>query len=144
MKQQTENRLVVADAGWAEHIPDWINEEIKQERIMYGMVDIMKKTETVGDAEVAAYLFTANLRGLVSHEFGQIYLYLTGKLMKKVKGLEDKDLPDFIQKKLKDGLEDYEKSELEILKRDIYRKRGGKINNPLLDILRQLGKTGKK
>ncbi len=144
MKQITENKLVVADAGWAESIPNWIKEEIKQERIMYGMVDIAKKTETVGDAEVAAYLFTANLRGPVSHELGQIYLYLTGKLMKKVKRLKDDELPDFIQKKLRDGLEDYEKSELESLKRDLYRKRGGKIHNPLLDALRQLGKGVKK
>ena len=144
MKQQTKNRLVVADAGWAKSIPDWIKEEIKQERIMYGMMDIMKKTETVGDAEVAAYLYTANLHGPISHELGQIYIYLTGTLMKKVKGLKDDDLSDFLQEKLKNGLTDYEKSELECLKRDLYRKRGGKINSPILNILRELGKGVKE
>lgn len=139
MKIQT-NRLVVADTGWAESIPDWIKEEIKSERILYGMADIMNKTETVGDAEVAAYLFTANLKGPVSHEFGQIYIYLTGKLMQKSKTLSDNELPDFIQKKVKEGLDEDEKYELQRLKHDLYRKRGGEINSPILNILRGLSK----
>ena len=137
---KTENRLVVADAGWAETLPEWILEEIKQERILYGMCDILKGTETVGDAEVLAYLYTANLRGPVSHEFGEIYIYLTAKVMQKSKGLKEDELPDFMQEKLKKGLEDYEKSELQVLKQDLYKKRGGKINSPLLDVLRELKK----
>lgn len=134
------NRLVVADTSWAESIPEWIKEEIKTERILNGMYDIINKTETVGDAEVLAYLFTANLRGPVSHEFSQIYFYLTGKVMKRVKGLSDNELPDFCREKLKKGLVDDEKRQFEELKYDLYRKRGGKINHPVLDILRELGK----
>ncbi len=144
MNKQKENRLVVADAGWAESIPEWITEEIKEERILNGMVDIINKTETVGDAEVLAYLFTANLHGPVSHEFGQIYIYLIGKIMKRVKGLSDKELPDFCREKLEKGLVDDEKRQLEELKYDLYRKRGGKINHPVLDILRELGKKKRK
>lgn len=137
-----ENRLVVADSGWAETIPKWILEEIKEERMMGGMIDIIKGTETVGDAEVLAYLYTANLRGPVSHEMGEIYIYLTGKVMQKSKGLKEDEMPDFLQEKLKNGLTEDEKRELNILKQDLYRKRGGKINTPLLNILREL-KSGR-
>ena len=135
-----ENRLVVADAGWAEDIPKWILDEIKEERIIYGMMDIMKGTKTVGDAEVLAYLFTANLHGPVSNEMVEIYIYLTGKVMKKSKGLKEDELPDFVREKLKKGLTEYEESELNILKQDLFRKRGEQINCPLLDCLRELKK----
>jgi len=138
-----ENRLVVADAGWAETLPEWILEEIKNERILYGMVDIMKGTKTVGDAEVLAYLYTANLRAPMSHEFSEIYIYLTGKVMQKSKGLTGDQMPEFLQEKLKKGLTDYEKRELNILKQDLYRKRGEEIENPLLNMLRELKKGAK-
>lgn len=135
-----ENRLVVADSGWAESIPEWILEEIKQERILYGMADIMKGTKTVGDAKVLAYLYTANLHSPVSHEMGQIYIYLTGKVMQKSKGLKEDELPDFVREKLKKGLTEYEQRELNILKQDLYRRRGEEINTPILDVLRELKK----
>ena len=138
--KQKENRLVVADAGWARDIPEWILEVIKEERIINGMIDIMKGTETVGDAEVLAYLYTANLRGPVSHEFSEIYFYLTGKLMVKAKNLLEEQLPDFCRDKLKKGLTEDEERELNILKQNLYRKRGGQINNPLLNILREFKK----
>ena len=124
----------------AESIPEWILEEIKQERILYGMVDIMKGTKTVGDAEVLAYLYTANLRGPVSHEMAKIYIYLTGKVMQKSKGLKEDELPDFVREKLKNGLTEYEERELNILKQDLYRKRGEEINTPILNVLRELKK----
>lgn len=136
-----ENRLVVADAGWAESLPEWILEEIKSERIMYGMVDIIKGTETVGDAELLAYLYTANLRGPVSHEMAEIYIYLTAKVMQKSKGMDQDGMPDFMKDKLKKGLTEDEQRELNILKQDLYRKRGEEINNPLLNMLRELKKV---
>jgi len=139
-----ENRLVVADSGWAETIPEWILEEIKQERMIYGMCDILKGTETVGDAEVLAYLYTANLRGPISNEMAEIYIYLTAKVMQKSKGIKIDGMNYFMKDKFKNGLTDYEKSELNILKQDLYRKRGGKINDPLLNVLREFKKGGKK
>ena len=143
MKTQT-NRLVVADSSWAETIPDWIKEEIKEERLIHGVGDIINGTETVGDAEVLAYLYTLNLKQNVSHEISQIYFYLCGKVMKKSLAFKNKELPDFIKKKLKQGLVDDEERQLKELKYDLYRIRGGKINSPLLNILRAFSKRSER
>ena len=138
-----QNRLVVADAGWAKDIPEWILEEIKNERIINGMIGIMTGKEEVGDAEVLAYLFTACMRSPVSHEFGEIYIYLAGKVMMKIQRIKEEDLPDCMKEKQKQGLTEDEKSELNILKQFLYKSRGGEIKTPLLDILRKM-KGGKK
>ena len=76
-----ENRLVVADIGWAESIPEWVKEAIREERMINGLIGIMSGEEEVGDAEVLVYLYTANLRGPISHYLSEvlnplkIYLY---------------------------------------------------------------------
>ncbi len=139
MKEKT-NRLVVADSGWAKDIPEWILEEIKQERMINGLIGVITGKEEIGDAELLAYLFTACMRSPISHEYGEIYIYLTAKVMKRAKKLKDEDLPDFCREKLKQGLNDSEKYELGILKQELYRLRGGKIKSPLLDVLRDLKK----
>ena len=141
-----QNRLVVADAGWAKDIPEWILEEIKNERIINGMIGIMTGKEEVGDAEVLAYLFTACMRSPVSHEFGEIYIYLAGKVMMKIQRIKEEDLPDCMKEKQKQGLTEDEKSELNILKQFLYKSRGGEIKTPLLDVLREMKKMkgGKK
>lgn len=138
MEKEKTNRLIVADSGWAETIPEWILKEIEAERMINGMVNITRKKkvedwETVGNAEVVAYLYTHSLRASMSTEFTNIYLYLTTKLMKDRKGV---DVPDDIKTK---KLTQQEESELKILKQDIARVRG-KINHPLFDILNELKK----
>ena len=56
----TKNRLVVGDMSWADMIPDWLLEEIKHERIIYGLAGISNpEAPKIGDAEVIAYLMTA-------------------------------------------------------------------------------------
>lgn len=131
-----QNRLVVADSGWAESIPEWI----KEERMLNGMIGVMTGKEEVGDAEVLAYLFTANLRGPTTHYLSEVYIYLTGVCMQRYQKIKLEDLPDFCKEKVKKGLSEDEKREFEELKQDLFKSRGGTISSPLLDILRDLKK----
>lgn len=138
MKIQKQNRLVVADKGWAETLPQWIKEAVSEERTINGLIGIVTGEEEVGDAEVLVYLYTANLRGPMSHNFSEIFIYLTGVCMQKHQKLELKDLPDFLREKLNGGLSEDEKRTLKELKSDLFRSRGGNISHPLLDALKEL------
>ena len=63
--------------------------------------------------------------------------------MQKHQKLESKDLPDFLREKLNNGLSEDEKRELERLKSDLFRARGGNISHPLFDALKELSKRKK-
>ena len=133
----TKNRLVVGDASWADMIPDWLLEEIKAERLIYGLAEIANpEAPKVGDAEVIAYLMTASMRAPMPSEYVEIYTYLTAKVMKR----QGKELPDFMAEKLERGLTQYEEHTLENIKGDIYRARGGEIDTPLLNVMRAFKK----
>ena len=134
MKKQKQNRLVVGSLAWADTIPEWLLNEVKAERMLLGLGSIINpEIEKVGDAETIVYLMTASLRQPLSREHTEIYVYLTAKLMKK----RDKEVTEEIMnKKLEQGLTDYETQELKKLKQMLYEKRGGDIDNPLLNMLR--------
>ncbi len=135
-KKTKENKLIVADAGWAETLPEWLLDEIKAERMTIGLARMIKpEIEPVGDAEVLAYLYTASLRAPMTHELSQIYFYLSGKLVKRS---EEREMPDFIREKLKQGLTEDEERELADLRRMIFEKRGGEVSHPLFDALRAI------
>ena len=132
-----ENKLIVADTGWAESIPEWLKEEVKSERIVSSMIELLGKVkvkEEVGDAEACLYLFTLALKSPMSHDTGQIYIYLSAKLCKS-RGME---LVSFMEEKIKTGLGPDEERELTQLKRDLWSKRGGKIKHPLIEALKQM------
>ena len=132
------NPVVVGDASWADTIPKWLFDEIKAERLIYGLASLTNGDRTrVGDAEVTAYLYTASLGAPLSHEYTNIYLYLSTQVMKK----RAKDIPEDIKR---EELTDYEKGYLEELKADIYRKRGGEIDHPVLNLMREMKKRAKK
>ena len=132
-----KNRLIVGDASWTDMIPDWLLEEIKAERLIYGLAGIANpETPKVGDAEVAAYLMTASMRAPMPSEYVEVYIYLTSRPMKK-RGTE---LPDFMAEKLERGLTTYEEYTLENIRGDIYRARGREIDTPLLNVMRTLKK----
>ena len=138
-KQHGPTPLVVGDMAWADTIPDWLRTEIEAERMMHGLAGIMgRDVPLVGDAEVCAYLMTAALRAPLTHEYTEIYVYLTAKLVQDREGFKlDKD---FLEK-LDKGLTEWEEQELQQLKSDIYRKRGGEVSNPLLDTMRDFKKA---
>ena len=129
------NRLVVADAGWAETIPDWLLEEVRTERMIMGLAGIMKPEMEgeVGDAEVCVYLYTASLRAPMSQAHTEIYLNLASKLMER-RGIA---VPDDIRGH---DLRPAEVDELRELRRELWRARGGRISSPLLDAMRDLSK----
>jgi len=119
-------------------IPEWLLEEVKAERLIYGLACLMDGDRAkVGDAEVAVYLMTASHRDVLSSEHVNIYMYLVTRLFKK----RDKEVPEDIRK---DELTEWEEHEFEELKDMIYRSRGGEISHPLLDAMRQLKKDIKR
>ncbi len=137
----SKNRLVVGDASWADIIPEWLLEEIKHERIIHGLAGIARSdAPKVGDAEIAAYLMTASMRGPIPSEYVEIYVFLTARLIQK----RGQKLPDFMTEKLERGLTQYEEHTLNDLKSDIYRKRGGEIDTPLLNVMRAFKKEIEK
>jgi len=128
-----KNRLVVGDASWADMTPRWLLDEVAAERMMLGLASLVKPdVEKVGDAEVAAYLMPATMRSPIPSEYVNIYLYLTGKLLLK----KGKNLPDDLKEQVERGLTRYEEGCLRDLRHDIYRARGGEIDNPLLNAMR--------
>jgi hypothetical protein len=135
MKKQ--NRLVVGDISWAADIPDWLLDAVRQARLIEGLIELAKPgtlPEEVGDAEVAVYLFTASLRAPLPHDLAEIYFWVGGRVC-KAQGLT---LADFMETKLKDGLRPDEERELKDLRCQLWRQRGGKIQHPLFDVLRDL------
>lgn len=136
-KKQQGNRLVVADAGWAETVPDWLLKAVKSERMIVGMAGVIKPDMegAVGDAEVCVYLYTASLRAPVSLSLCNIYLNLAAKLMEQ----RGRPIPGEAEDR---ELDADEERELEDLRRELWRKRGGRIKSPLLDMMRSLGKRG--
>jgi len=131
---------VVANVGWAETLPEWLLDEVRVERLVYGLADIMKGGETVGDAETLVYLYTDALTQPMSSENTNIYLYLTAKVMQK----KEMELPDYLKEALDRGLTDYEMHILRDLQHSIYTKRGGEIDNPLLNTMREVNKIMSK
>jgi hypothetical protein len=125
------NRLVVADAGWADQIPDWLKDEIRKERMALGLKGALSgKDEEVGDAEVCAYLFTAALVKKLPHEVSMVYLYVSAQVMRKMGTVPD--IPESFQQ----GLSPDEEAELARIRKTIYDKRGGNIRHPMLDLMR--------
>jgi len=138
------NKLIVADEGWANSLPEWLLKQIEGERTVNGLIGAMgydkKGSEQVGDAEALAYLMTASLRAPIGSDFTKIYAYLTGKVMQKGLNMDINDLPDFVQEAMK-GLSEWEQTQLDKLKSDLFTARGG-VKSPLFDIVKKL-KGGK-
>lgn len=127
-----KNRLVVADASWAETLPDWLIKEVKAERLMYGLASITNPNcPKVGDAEMLMYFCTLALRQPLSSEETAIYEYL----LTKVAGRNGQEVPAELKR---EELTDYERRELEDYREKIYRRRGGDIDHPLLNAMRAL------
>ena len=129
-----KNRLVVADAAWAETIPDWLRKEVEFERLASNLMGLRgKKIEEVGDAEACVHLYTANLRVKLDYNMAQIYLYLCSKLLEK----RGSDMPDDVAVH---HLTEDQQRKLDELKRELYRKRGGRIRDPFIVVMREVFK----
>ena len=110
-------RPIVYDAlgrGWADTVPKWIKDEI----ILQRLIQVMKgEGGKATDAEVAVYLYTANLARPISHEYTRIYCNLVCKLMEQ----RGKNIGDIRKEVGADRpLTEYELGELDSLKRKIW------------------------
>ena len=135
------NRLVVGDASWADMIPKWVLDKVAEERVFLGLAAILKPDiEQVGDAEVVAYLMPASMRAPMYYEYVNIYLHLAGKL---VLG-SGRELPEELMEHVDRGLGPDEERTLKELRQQIYRSRGGDIDHPLLNALRDFKKSASR
>lgn len=129
-----ENRIVVASKAWYETAPKWLVEEIKKERELSAFFDLMPGSkQEVGDAEACLYLYTASLINPLSYDLTKIYFYIASKLMKS-SGIE---VPEDIKV---EELDDWQKTQMCQLKRDLWWKRGGRIHTPVTDALHEVFK----
>jgi len=137
-----KNRIIVANRGWAETVPEWMFEELKAERRTIGMRKIINPDgiEDVGDVETVIYLYTESLTHPLSTERVNIYTYLAAKIMER----KEKNLPDYMKEALEQELTDWEKHILAQLKHDIYTRRGKDIDTPFLRVLKELKKRSEK
>ena len=108
--------LVVSPGGWGDTLPGWIKEQVTIERLIMNMQAGKGEQITGTDAEACAYLYTASLEAPMDHDWTEIYLYLTTRLMQK-KGAT---VPDDIRT---ESISDYQQGELNSLKDWIYRCR---------------------
>ena len=132
------NRLVVGDINWAKTIPDWLLDQVKAERLILGLESLrrpdMEDYEKVGDAELCVYLYTLSLRQPLSPEQANIYIYIVGKLL-TMRGIE---VYDEMKEIMERGLNSDEEWEMKHLKSMIYDKRGGDINHPLIELMKEI------
>ena len=129
------NILVVANKAWAETLPEWLLDEIRDERRVAGLCAASKgeKEQAVGDAEVVAYLYTLSLQAPMTRDASEIYLFLGSKLLRK-RGMP---APEH------GGLDKGQEHELAVLRQKLQRLRG-EVAHPMLDALRELGKRPQK
>jgi hypothetical protein len=75
--------IIVMPGGWGDTLPEWIKEAITLERLI-GNVEALKTGRmTATDAESVAYIYTACLEAPIGHDWTEIYIYLTRKVMER-------------------------------------------------------------
>jgi hypothetical protein len=107
-------RLVVGDASWAEDIPDWLLDAIRDER------------------EVEA----------MPHYASEIYFWVGARTMQRYQ--PERTIADFMAEKLAAGLTRDEEREYQDLRRELYRKRGGAAHSIVSEVLEELRKCARK
>lgn len=128
--------IIVANSNW--DLPESLIRDVNQERMINSLVGIAKSLspeESVGWAECVAYLMPASLTKPLSSDVAKIYLYCATQLQ-KIKG-KFKALPKDC---IVEELTDYEMQKLNELKRWIYKKRGGKEKNPVVNAFNEVFK----
>ncbi len=113
--------LIVFPGGWGDSLPEWLKTAITLERLVENMKALEGEEMTGTDAEACAYLNTVSLTQPMDHNWGQIYLYIAGKVYEKWRTKESGvKMPEDIRV---ESLNDYQIGELKRLKEWIYKKR---------------------
>ena len=113
--------IIVFPGGWGDTLPDWIKTTITLERLTMNMRALKGQEPTGTDAEVCAYLYTASLTQPMDHDWGQIYLYIAGKVYEGWRTKESGvTMPDDIRV---ESISDDQMRDLNRLKAWLYHKR---------------------
>ena len=126
--------IIVANTHW--DLPENIIKYVQEERMINGLIDMatpLSSEESVGFAEVVAYIMPETQQRPVASDVAKIYLYCTTQLMKRHKIEVPEDIAI-------NELTDYEMQKLNDLKRRIYKQRGGKEKNPLINAFKEVFK----
>lgn len=112
--------IVMFTSPWMDTLPDWIKPEITKQRLIHiirNKGDLKSvEAQMATDIEALAYMYPASLEFPLSHEWSQIYLYLSTKCLREA----NKPVPEDVAV---EKLADWEMRELLTLKSWIYRKR---------------------
>ena len=73
--------IIVYSEEWGSTLPDWIKRDMALERLLKLMKD--KEPGMATDLEAVAYLYSASFIAPMQHEFTDIYLWATGRELKK-------------------------------------------------------------
>ena len=134
MKKNTP--IIVANTQWP--LPNRLVKEVKAERMITALCDLAKPNildykEFVGDAECLAYLMPETNRRPISGHWANIYLFLATRVIKRWK------IEEALPKDCKvETISDYEQGMLDNLKFSIYKSRGGKEKNVVVDTLKKV------
>lgn len=143
MKNKQQNTpIIVANTQWTlpENLVKWVKEErMIDSLIELGSPNILSPEESVGYAECVAYLNPATNQAPLSSNVTEIYLYCFTQLMKRKKMFDAIPKECIIEK-----LSDYQMEKLNEFKRWIYKKRGGKERNHIINTLKEVFLENKK
>lgn len=136
---KTQNTpIIVANTQWElpKNLIKWVQEErMINSLIELGNPNILTPEESIGYAEVVAYLNPATNQAPLRSDVSEIYLYCFTQLMKR------KNMFDAIPKEcIVDELSDYQMDKLNEFKRWLYKSRGGKEKNPVINALKEVFK----
>ena len=132
MKNNTP--IIVANTEW--QLPESLLKDIQSERMINGLLDmaspdVLDEEDLVGWAECVGYLMPATSRSVLRSEVIDIYLYCVRKYLEGKK----MEVPPEI-KEIK--LSDYQQEKLKEYKHWLFKTRGGKENNPILNALKEV------
>lgn len=132
--------IIVSNTHW--DLPENLIKWVKEERMINSLIDMAKPLtpeESVGYAELVAYLNPATQQAPLRSDVAEIYLYCFTQLMKRKKMIESTPKECIVEK-----LSDYQMDKLNEFKRGIYKSRGGKERNPVINTLMEVFKENKK
>jgi len=124
--------IIVANTEW--DLPENIIKYVEEERMINGLIDMIKPLspeKSIGYAECVAYLMPEFSKRVLSSKVTKIYLFCVTKLMKGKKIEVPKDVAI-------NELTEFEMEELKKLKEWIYKSRGGKEKNPVINALKEV------
>ena len=136
MKTNKNTPIIVANTQWS--LPETLIKDVQAERMINSLIElgnpnILSPEESVGYAEVVAYLNPATNQAPLRSDVTEIYLYCFTQLMKRKKLTEA--IPEVC---VVEKLSDYQMQKLNELKRWIYKSRGGKEKNPVVNALKEV------